>query len=91
MLLMAESLWKLKEEEMGLSLEMGQSIAQDQQVLHSKLEAASCLADSFSSGNASVSVGRRPWFLLIIYGWSEDDLRICFQKFWHTFKMVNLL
>lgn len=88
MLLMAESLWKLKEEEMGLTLETGQSIAQDQQVLHRKLEAASCLADSFSSGNAGVSVGRRPWFLLIINGWSEDDLRICFQKFWHTFKMV---
>lgn len=91
MLLMAESLWKFKEEEMGLTLETGQSIAQDQQVLHRKVEAASYLADSFSSGNACVSVGRRPWFLLIIYGWSEGDLRRSFQKFWHTYKMVKPL
>lgn len=50
----------------GLTLEGGQSIAQDQQVACCKHEAASYVADSFSSGIASVS-GRRPWILLINY------------------------
>lgn len=45
-----------------------QSIAQDQQVLGHKLEVISYLADSFSSGDASVNAGRSPWILFVIYG-----------------------
>lgn len=45
-----------------------QSIAQDQQVLGRKLEVISYLVDSFSSGDAGVNAGGRPWILFVIYG-----------------------